>query len=370
MKKLLPLFILLIPFISNAHGNLDEQRKIIFPNIPGYVTMKCDLHQHTVFSDGHVWPTVRVWEALKDNLDAIAVTEHLEYQPYKDDIPHPDRNRAYEIETKAAENNDLIIINGSEITRDMPPGHSNAIFLNDANKLIIDDPMEVFKEAKRQGAFVFWNHPNWVRQRKDGIATLTNMHRELIKNGLLNGIEIVNDITYSDEALQIALDNNLTLIGTSDIHGLVDWRYKIPEGGHRPVTLVFAKEKSKVGIKEGLENRRTVVYHNNILIGREEYLVPLVQSSISIEKTGYKGENLIFGVTLKNNSSCELILQNKSDFTFHNHSDLVNIKAQSSVELQVKTLEKLSKVPLKFEVLNGVTAPSVHPEIMLEINVK
>jgi len=44
----------------------------------------------------------------------------------------------------------------------------------------------------------------------------------LIRDGLLQGIEVVNDTTYSDEALQIALDYNLTILGTSDIHGIVD----------------------------------------------------------------------------------------------------------------------------------------------------
>ena len=248
------LLLLVFSFLNIAQSKLDKHRKIIFPDIPGYKTLKCDFHEHTVFSDGHVWPTIRVMEAVKDNLDAIAVTEHLEYQPHKDDIPHPDRNRAYNIETKASENDSLIIINGSEITRSMPPGHSNAIFVKDANKLIIDDPMEVFEEAKRQGAFVFWNHPNWIKQRKDGIATLTDMHKKLIQERLLNGIEVVNEDTYSDEALQIALDNNLTMVGNSDIHGLIDWQYNVPEGGHRPVTLVFAKERSEDAIKEALEN--------------------------------------------------------------------------------------------------------------------
>jgi len=32
----------------------------------------------------------------------------------------------------------------------------------------------------------------------------------------------------------------LTIIGTSDIHGLIDWQYNVPQGGHRPITLVFA----------------------------------------------------------------------------------------------------------------------------------
>ena len=55
-----------------------------------------DLHTHSVFSDGHVWATIRVSEALRDGLDGLAITEHLEFQPHLADIPHPDRNRAYE----------------------------------------------------------------------------------------------------------------------------------------------------------------------------------------------------------------------------------------------------------------------------------
>ena len=45
------------------------------PDIPGYRTLKCDFHMHTVYSDGDVWPTLRVQEAWKDGLDAIAITE-------------------------------------------------------------------------------------------------------------------------------------------------------------------------------------------------------------------------------------------------------------------------------------------------------
>ena len=48
------------------------------PDIPGYVTLKCDFHIHTVFSDGLVWPTVRVEEAWRQGLDGIAMTDHLE----------------------------------------------------------------------------------------------------------------------------------------------------------------------------------------------------------------------------------------------------------------------------------------------------
>jgi predicted metal-dependent phosphoesterase TrpH len=160
----------LITFSQADHSHRLE-RSLKFPDIPGYKSMKCDLHQHTVFSDGKVWPDIRVQESLMDGLDAISLTEHLEYQPHKDDIPHPDRNRSYEIALKEAKDHDLIIIRGSEITRKMPPGHCNAVFIQDANKLLISDSVDVFREAKKQNAFTFWNHPNWVNQRKDGIAT-------------------------------------------------------------------------------------------------------------------------------------------------------------------------------------------------------
>lgn len=230
MNKLVAFSFCLLSF--HAYSQIERiphshrlERALKFPDVPGYKVLKCDLHQHTVFSDGAVWPDIRVAEALMDGLDAISLTEHLEYQPHKADIPHPDRNRSYNIAVNEAKDHQLAIIRGSEITRKLPdgPGHCNAIFITDANKLLIQDSVAVFREAKKQGAFIFWNHPFWTRQQPDGIATLTPMHKYLIKEKLLDGIEVVNDANYSDEALKIALDNNLTIMGTSDVHKLIDW---------------------------------------------------------------------------------------------------------------------------------------------------
>ena len=147
---------------------------------------------HSVFSDGSVWPDIRVEEAKKDGLDVIAITEHLEYQPWKDDIPHPNRNRSYEYHSKFAKGSNIIVINGSEITRDMPPGHSNAIFIKDANKLITNDPIDAFREARKQDAFIFWNHPYWASQSPDASVPFSQMHKTLIAEGLIEGIETVS----------------------------------------------------------------------------------------------------------------------------------------------------------------------------------
>ena len=44
----------------------------------------------------------------------------------------------------------------------------------------------------------------------------------------------------------------MPMIGTSDVHNLIDWDYHPEAGGHRPVTLAFAVEKSNEAAKEAL----------------------------------------------------------------------------------------------------------------------
>ncbi len=355
-----------------------HDRKITFPDIPGYKTLKCDFHQHAIFSDGEVYPSIRVKESIKDGLDAISITEHLEYQPHKNDIPHPDRNRSYQIalETKKSmRDTTLIIANGSEITRKMPPGHSNAIFIEDANLLLKDKAIDAFREAKKQGAFIFWNHPHWKGQVHDGIAKLTEMHEQLIKEKLINGIEIVNVERYSTEALEIALANNLTFIGASDIHGLIDWDYNVPEGGHRPITLVFAKEKSKESIKKALFEGNTVIWFKNTLVGKQKFLEPLVKSSLVLKDAKYQEANwtahkkplTILNVFIQNNSDADYILENTSDYSFQSNADIIVIPANHETMIQVKTLVRKESINLSFNVLNTVVAPKEHAKIQMEV---
>ena len=367
MRKIICFTIL--SFIINLYGqnSTDLNRHIDFPDVKGFVTMVCDFHTHSVFSDGSVWPDIRIQEAQKDGLDAIAITEHLEYQPHKDDIPHPDRNRSYQLAKGYSGDSDLLVINGTEITKSMPPGHSNAIFINDANSILNEDYLKSFIEAKKQDAFIFWNHPFWIGQSKDGLINLSKIHQDLIDKKMLHGIEVTNDLTYSDEAIQIAIDNNLTFIGTSDIHGLVDWQYKIPQGGHRPVTLVLAKRRTAKELKKALFAGRTIVWYNNLLIGLEKWVKPLIESSMFVESSGYYRKTQVAVVNIRNNSDARFILQNTSPLTFYTNSDIIEIQPNSVKQIGVKTGKKLSKFELTFEVLNSVIGPKKHPEIKFVI---
>lgn len=404
MKKLSALIVVsLFSLNIYMHGSVNsfksgQDRSIEFPDTENYLTITSDLHTHSVFSDGHVWPNIRVAEAMKDKLDAIAITEHLEYQPHIRYIPNKNRNIAFLEAKKAAEETDLIVIAGSEITREMPPGHLNAVFIKDANTLFnidesllpearkimseavnIEDlsdeelevadqyalgnlysPFEALEEAKRQGAFIFWNHPMWGSQANDGVSRLTEMHKQMIAKDLIHGIEVVNTNEYSEEALQIALDNNLAIIGTSDVHELIEWDYDSSKNEHRPVTLILSEERNQNSIKEALLDRRTIVFYKNKLIGKEENLVPLLNSILGFKSLGYRGDTSILRVEISNNSSSDMTLKNLSAYNFSRSDDYIFIPKNETKTIMVKTLEAIKAVELKFEILNAITAPKKH----------
>jgi hypothetical protein len=161
MRQLLQATVLLLVCapLTPALGQ-EVRHDIHFPDLPGFKTLKCDLHMHTVFSDGLVWPTVRVEECWRQGLDVISITDHVEYQPHKDDIP-VNHARPYDLAKGAAHAVDMLLIRGTEITRDTPPGHFNALFLENITKLDTPEFLDAIKAANEQGAFVFWNHQAW-----------------------------------------------------------------------------------------------------------------------------------------------------------------------------------------------------------------
>ena len=366
MKPTLILPALLLCFAVVSAQDLD--RKIQFPDVHGYKTLKCDFHIHTVFSDGQVWPNIRIEEALRDGLDAISLTEHIEYQPHKDDLPHPDRNRSFEVAKEYIKPYDLLLIHGAEITRRMPPGHANALFIQDVNAFKVGDSLESYKLARKQGAFIFWNHPNWIAQRKDGVATLTDFHKKLISQDLLHGIEVVNDITFSEDAMKIAQEQNLTVMGTSDIHGLVDYQFNLSGGGHRPVTLVLAREKTEASIKEALFAGRTVAWFDNVLVGKEPHLKLLLDSCLLFKNKGFIGDSKVLEVEIKNQSDARFILKNNSKYVLQRQNDLVEILPHSTKTIQVITAKgNTATDPLEFTVLNAVNAYRQNAVVKFEL---
>jgi len=312
MRNLLKLLSGLVYFLSFvlitnvSFAQNDKLRNVEIPDIPGFHTLKCDFHMHTVFSDGLVWPTVRVDEAIREGIDVIAFTDHVEYRPHRDDVK-PDLNRPFDIAINKAQKNGVILIKGAEITRSMPPGHFNAIFLEDPNALDVESWEDALKIAIKQGAFVFWNHPGWRQENE--IPIWYDEHSKILKNKWISGIEIVNEKSYYPLCYQWALDSNLCIIGNSDIHDPIEPFYNPLIEEHRPLTLVFAEDTTRAGIKEALFEKRTAVYYNDTIFGNSNYLEPLVNASIEVVDSIVNfEENGPAYFRLKNNSGLYFVM--------------------------------------------------------------
>jgi hypothetical protein len=280
------------------------RQEIRIPDIPGYKTLKCDFHMHTVFSDGLVWPTVRVEEAWREGLDAISITDHIEYQPHKDDVPK-NLNRPYAIALPRAKERGILLVQGAEITRDTPPGHFNALFIDDARPLDTNDLLDAMAAATKQGAFIWWNHPGWKPDKKGWF----DVHTTLYEKKYLHGIEVVNGDGYYADAHQWALDKNLTMLGNSDMHDASPLQ-KTTSENHRPMTFVFVKDKSIDGLKEALVTGRTAVWFGNKVIGCQEYVEALFHAAVRITDIQYEEDkNKTIRFMLHNGSDLRVELQ-------------------------------------------------------------
>jgi predicted metal-dependent phosphoesterase TrpH len=326
---------------------------IVIPDLNGYVTLKCDFHLHTVFSDGTVWPTVRIGEAYREGLDVIAITDHIEYRPHNADVIGS-HNRSYETAQDAAGSRDIILVRGCEITRNMPPGHFNAVFLTDADELDKPDYMDVFRVAQAQNAIIFWNHPQWVSQQPDTTLWWPE-HTQLLEQGLMHGIEVVNG-SYSPEAHRWCLEKKLTMFGNSDIHGPMP---AFSAGSHRTMTLVFARNRTSEAVYEALKERRTAVYYNEYIIGEEIYLKELFENAveISVVKTGSTAS-----ITFKNKSDLVFNLRKTSHdgrLTYLRNNNLYPyiIKPQSTQTITVRLNDGIETGDVNFIVENLLVEP-------------
>lgn len=317
MKKILSLS-LAAALIAAAAGAAVPHR-IVIPDIEGYKTLKGDMHIHTVFSDGTVWPTTRVDEAMMDGLDVIAITDHVDarlQKPKNKGLMQADRNESYKIAKAAGKTNDILVIHGGEITRAMSPGHFNTLFVDDceaigtasdAHEDHYDAMLAGLTEAKRQKGFLVWNHPHWERQAQNETVWYPE-HTKLYDAGLMQGIEIYNAFSgYSPEAHRWAMEHNLTLISGTDAHYPLFLTNDYTNGALRPVTLIFARERTLGGVREALEARRTAVFADGSVYGREEVLLPLMKALFEVSDVKFSEKKMTCRIV--NRSSIPLVLR-------------------------------------------------------------
>ncbi len=368
MRKLLFAACCLVALLLAPVGfcQTNARTEIAIPDIPGYLTLACDFHAHTVFSDGNVWPPIRPEEAWMEGLDAIAITDHIEYVPHKDDVKTEDFNRSFELARESAAERQILLIRGAELTRDMPPGHFNAIFLQDANALAKEDYKDAIKAAMDQSAFIFWNHPGW--KQPGTIPIWYPEHTELFNNGWVRGMEIVNDREYYPKAFQWCLEKNITMLGNSDVHDPVHMAWDFQNGEHRPITLVFATEKTERAIKQALFAGRTAVYNGKYLLGKEEYLKPIFEASVQIASP-YGKENEI-SIQIQNSSCVTFELHSSGKIDHVSFPEELTLYAGKTVLSKVQIEQKqppVGEIALPYVVSNLLLAPDRGLPVRLKV---
>jgi hypothetical protein len=357
LRVILSIVLFYLLFAGRATG--DVRREIKIPDILDYKTLKCDLHMHTVFSDGQVWPTVRVDEAWRQGLDAISITDHIEYQPHEKDVP-TNHNRPYEIAHSRAKEKNILLIRGAEITRDTPPGHFNAIYLTDITPLDTKDLVEAIGAADKQGGFVTWNHPGWKPEHKGWF----DIHTELYEKKLLHGIEVANGDSYYADGHKWCLEKNLTMMGNSDAHQPFIDDESSPEN-HRTMTLVFAKEKSLEALKDALVQGRTTVWYKNQLIGRANYLDALFKAVVQIAKPHHKSGNTVW-FEVNNRSDIDIELEKAGS----NRDEALILPANATTVMKTRVDKETGKAKLSYVARNFVIAPDKGLPVDIRVSLK
>lgn len=269
-----------VPEVTNPIA----RKVVIVPDIMGLTTLKCDFHAHTIFSDGVVKPMARVIEAWANGLDALAVTDHLEDDP-DEEVLKGDDNTSYELALPVAQQYNLLLVKGAEITRDQPEGHHCALFIKDAKPLDVKDMMKAVEEAVKQGAFIQWNHPGW---NVDKMPPL-DIQEDLFKRGWLHGVEVFNDTEWYPPALKWGLEKNLALMANTDVHGLTAASYDLVKG-QRPMTLVFARNRTLEALREAMFKGQTAAWFGEHLAGKGEYLEAIFKAAVSATAPHAKDE--------------------------------------------------------------------------------
>ena len=364
--------------LVSADYQVSTRKEIVLPQVNGYNVYKADLHTHSVFSDGQVNSTFRVNEAWLDGLDIMAVTEHIEYRSFEDMMVRytknyhkgkyekavnnridkkpvekaeflVDLNFAVRESQSAAKNNGLLIIPGTEITRNgTTVGHFNALFTTDNNLIYDVDPVQAVRNAKAQGALVMHNHPGWRKTSLD----YTETEKTLYDEGLIDGVEVMNFHEFYPGIVDRAREQGLFIAANTDVHGATAHDHG-RSGFDRPMTLVFAKEKTLESVREALEAKRTLAYGFGAVCGEEQLLKDFFTASMKVTVNRIGTQNVYLTVT--NTSSITYVLK-------RGDSNQVKLAPFHSMQFSMPK----TRATFDLTVLNMYCSKEGHPTVTLK----
>ena len=128
--------------------------------------------------------------------------------------------------------------------------------------------------------------------------------------------------------------------------------------------------KPNESIREALFAGRTVVWFRNDLIGKPEFVQPLLDASIRVTEAQYQEDTTVATVAIENVTDASFVLMNEGDVSFHKRNDLVVLEAHTTIHVEVKTGTWEPEFQLRFRVLNALTSPRTHPTMVLTVRTR
>lgn len=245
-----------------------------------YEVLRGDFHMHTTHSDGSLSPADRVLEAWQYGYDVIAITDHRNFQACEEARSMADALGILFIrglETGLSNNEHLVAL---DFSADYEPRNPHDWSETRGQPQVFYQ--DQWQRLAAAGGYVLYAHPH-VGLREPMLWG--------IGQGLLQGIEVKNDVVGSDwntvfshgtwwypSAFDWAVDYGLTIFANSDVHAARG-------DTEQATTLVLTKERSVAGVMEALRAGRTLASFNNMLCGHEWVLELLMANMVDVRIT-------------------------------------------------------------------------------------
>lgn len=150
--------------------------------------MICDLHTHSLFSDGTCTPTEIIKKAKEKNLKAVALTDHNNILGLDEFF-------------KAANNTDIIAVGGIEISSEVfnKEIHILGLFVTGMHYNAINEFLEDFKDQKLKCYDELYeslllngyniSYDNIKKSEKNGIYNRVHFAKELMEKGYVSSVK-------------------------------------------------------------------------------------------------------------------------------------------------------------------------------------
>ena len=182
------------------------------------------------------------------------------------------------------------------------------------------------------------NHPGWWRTSID----FTETEKVAYGEGLIDGVEVMNDVEFYPGIVDRVQELGLFISANTDIHASSAEHFNSREF-MRPITLIFATERTEKGIREALEADRTLAFGFQTLCGSEELLEDFFKASVNAQHL----------------SDTAYMLTNNTCVPY-----IIKFEGANPMHLDPFTTIRLDG-PAKFEVLNMFCGKDKHPVIEL-----